>query len=174
MEPPLPPDLICVRCSKPIQSSGYLVSPSGEASHIRCRSRDLQQTALEEHDRARRAIDRAAGLVGETMRRRQGSPSIPPALTRQPCPLCGEPATLIDWRPALDWMTVDECPCNGYFVWMPLISDGRLARLTPEDRDTLSGRIRALRLTGEAWLTTRDGTAMGALILRDERPDRPN
>ena len=174
MEPPLPSDPICVRCSKPIQSSGYLVSPSGEASHIRCRSRDLQQAALEERDRARHAIDRAAELVGDNMRRRQSAQSIRRALPRQPCPVCGEAATLIDWRPALHWMTVDECPCNGFFVWVPLINEGRLARLTPEDRDTLSGRIRALRLTGEAWLTTRDGTAMGALILRDERPDRPN
>ena len=61
-------------------------------------------------------------------------------------------ATLIDWRPHHNWMTVKDCPCDGFFVWTLLLDDGRLARLTPEDRETLSQRIRQLHGTeSEAW-----------------------
>ena len=67
-----------------------------------------------------------------------------------------------------------DCLCNGIFVWTPLLEEGRLDRLTPEDRETLSQRIRHLHGTeSEAWLAPRDGTVMGALILRTVRPDGP-
>ena len=81
---------------------------------------------------------------------------------------------MTDWGPHLDWMTVEDCPCLGFFVWTPLLDEGRLARLMREDRESLSQRIQDLRATQtEAWLTTRDGTVMGALIIRPVRPDRP-
>ena len=61
-------------------------------------------------------------------------------------------------------MTVEACLCDGFFVWTRLLDDGRLTRLTPEDRETLSQRIRHLHGTkSEAWITTRDGTVMGAM-----------
>jgi hypothetical protein len=41
-------------------------------------------------------------------------------------------------------MTVKDCPCDGFFVWTPLLDDGRLERLTQEDRETLSQRVRHL------------------------------
>jgi hypothetical protein len=71
-------------------------------------------------------------------------------------------------------MSVEDCPCLGFFVWTSLLDDGRLVRLTPEDREILSHRVRHIRATQtEAWLTTRDGTLMGALIIRSERPRLP-
>jgi hypothetical protein len=87
--------------------------------------------------------------------------------------VCSGPATLTDWRPQVDWTAIEDCGCNGFFVWTPLFDEGRLGRLTPEDRETLSQRIRHLHGSeSEAWLATRDGTAMGVLIIRSERPDR--
>ena len=47
-------------------------------------------------------------------------------------------------------------------------------RLAIEDREILGQRLRHLRATeSEAWLATRDGTVMGALIIRTVRPDGP-
>ena len=96
------------------------------------------------------------------------------SVMREPCPVCREPAALIDWRPDLAWITVEECRCRGFFVWTPLVDDGRLVRLPPEDRATLSELIRALRAIGEVWLNTQDGTVTGALNIGGERPDRPS
>ena len=88
--------------------------------------------------------------------------------------MCGLPATVSDWRPHVDWVAVADCPCGGYFVWTPLLDEGRLARLTPEDREILGQRLRHFRTTQtEAWITTRDSTVMGALIIRTVRPDSP-
>ena len=71
-------------------------------------------------------------------------------------------------------MTVEECPCHGFFVWTPLLSEGRLDRLALEDREILSQRLQHLRATAsEAWLATRNGSVMGALIIRTVRPDGP-
>jgi hypothetical protein len=87
--------------------------------------------------------------------------------------VCEELATVTDWRPRLNWLVVENCPCIGFFVWGPLWEDGRLTRLTAEDRNTLIGRIRDHRARqSEAWLTTRSGAVTGALIIRDARPDR--
>jgi hypothetical protein len=146
----------------------------GEAVHIRCRNEELRLRAIEQGDRARLAIERATDLAEETRRRRLGQPT---KLTGQDnrCPVCAGLATLTDWRPRLDWMTVEDCLCRGFFVWTALLDEGRLARLTPKDRETLSQRVRHARDSGvEVWLTTRDRTKMGALLIRTGRPDRPN
>ena len=124
-----------------------------------------------QEDRDRLIVERTTDLAEETRRRTFAQPT---RLTRQHgrCPVCAGPATLTDWRPQLDWMAVEDCPCRGFFVWTPLLDEGRLARLASEDRDILSHRVRHLRATQtEAWLTTRDGTVMGALIIRSERPN---
>src|SRR5262245_4183457 len=171
--PPRPPDPVCVRCSKPVRD-GFLVSPTGEVSHIRCRTREFQLIALEEQDRARRAIERATKLVEETTHRRQRAQPRRQVIPLRSCPVCNGSATLINWWPTLDWLAVEGCGCQGFFVWTPLLDDGRLARLSLDDRATLSQRIRAKHATrSDVWLSTRDGTVKGALILRDERPDRP-
>src|SRR5262245_40919354 len=167
----LPSDPSCALCSKPVRTGAYIQTDTGEFVHIRCRSRELQLAAYDQGDRARRAIERATDLVQENTRLRLR----PRRLNTRPdpCPVCGALATLTDWRPHIEWMAVEECSCRGFFVWTPLVDDGRLTRLTPEDRGTLSERIRTLSATGEVWLSTRDGTVAGALILRSERPDRP-
>ena len=172
LSPPGPPDSPCAVCSKPIGSGGFSRTQTGEVLHIRCRSEELPR-AIEQQDRARLIIERATDLVEETRRRRLAQPTTP---TRQHdrCPVCAGPATLTDLRPHLNWLNIEDCPCNGFFVWTPLWDEGCLRQLMPEDRETLSERIRHLHGTeSEAWLATRDGTVRGALILRTVRPDGP-
>ena len=36
------------------------------------------------------------------------------------CLLCACPATITDWNPIQDWLAVEDCPCNGFFVWAGL------------------------------------------------------
>jgi hypothetical protein len=142
----------------------------GDVSHIRCRSEELGLRATEQKDRARLIVALVTDLAEQTRHRRAAG--LP--LGRHRCPVCGGPATLTDWRPRLDWMAVEDCPCRGFFAWTPLLDEGRLTRLTREDRAILSQRVRHHRATeSEAWLTTRDGTVMGALIIRTVRPDGP-
>jgi len=69
-------------------------------------------------------------------------------------------------RPAR-WSSASDCGTSR-------LDEGRLTRLTREDREILSQRVRQLHGTkSEAWLATRDGTVMGALIIRTVRPDGP-
>jgi hypothetical protein len=169
---PAPPHPICAICSKPIRSGGFIQIATGEVVHLRCRSEQLVLRGLNLRERGRLAIERATDAAANP--RRSGVQPTKGIGTRDPCPLCAEPAVRTDWRPHLDWTTIEECSCRGFFVWTPLLEEGRLARLTPEDRDTLKAHLRDLRATGlEAWLTTRDRTVMGALLIRTERPDRP-
>lgn len=87
------------------------------------------------------------------------------------CPVCREPASILDWRPSVPWLVVDGCRCDGFFLWTALL-DTLLRGLPIEDRAMLSARIQSLRQTGkEAWLLTDDDTAGGALVLSDERPE---
>jgi hypothetical protein len=44
-------------------------------------------------------------------------------------------------------MAIEDCPCRGFFVWTPLLDEGPLDRLTPEDREILRQRLRHLRAT---------------------------
>ena len=170
---PVPPDPTCAICSKPIRS-GFIHNKGGEAIHIRCRTQQLQVDALDQGDRARLAIERATDLVGET-RRRRSAQFTGRNRQREPCPVCRGSATLTDWRPHLNWMTVENCPCDGFFVWTPLLDDGRLDRLTQEDRETLSQRIGHLRLTeSEAWLTTPGRHRDGGLDHPHRAAGRPN
>ena len=168
MERPPSSGVSCVFCSKPIGSGGYIQFETGELFHIRCRSRQLKLTALDQGARARLAVELAKSLVHENASLRRARPTRLIA-KRAPCPICGVTATLTDWRPQIEWMAVEGCPCGGFLLWTSLLDDGQLARLTAEDRDVLSQRLRQHRATGsEAWLT-----AGRTLIIRDQRPDRP-
>jgi hypothetical protein len=127
---------------------------------------------MEQQVRAELALAWTTAVAEEARLRTVAQPA---GLTRRGdrCPVCGGPATLTDRPPHIDWTTVEDCPCDGFSVWTPLLDEDRLARLTPEDRGTLSQRLRHLRATeSEAWLTTRDGTVMGALLIRSGRPDQ--
>src|SRR5262249_625246 len=119
--PPSPIDPICALCSKPVRSGGYLVSPTGETFHIRCRSWDLRLAGLGQHGRARGARGRARELVEEPPSRRQRGHSRREIVPVQSCPVCRGSATLTDWRPALEWMSVEDCRCRGFFVWTRLL-----------------------------------------------------
>jgi hypothetical protein len=85
------------------------------------------------------------------------------------CPLCGQPAVVMDWWPQAPWIVVEECPCEGFFVWTELV-ERRLSRLSPECRQ-LAVLVREFRTRGhEVWLTTTDGTLDGPLVIRTARP----
>jgi len=89
-----------------------------------------------------------------------------------PCPLCGEPATLIDRHPGVEWIAIEGCACGGYFVWADLLAVRRLKSLPSHERATLQARIVELRaMVRRAWLTTGNGRIDGPLVVRAERPD---
>ena len=162
-------DLACAFCSKPLSSGTLIYFEGDQFFHVRCRSHILQVEAREVHDKAKTTQERSSRLVAETMRRAAARAS---GSSAGECPVCGDRAVLTDWRPRLHWIAVEDCRCSSFFVWTALV-ETRLRDLRPEDRTTLSLRISGLRATqSEAWLTTRDGTVMGALIIRSERPDR--
>jgi hypothetical protein len=87
------------------------------------------------------------------------------------CPLCVHAATITDWRPQADWIVVEDCPCQGFFVWAPLLTE-RVRHLPARDRQDAANRIRAFRAMGhEAWIVTTDRTVKGPLVVRTEQPD---
>src|SRR5262245_59263323 len=107
---PPPPEATCASCSKPIHPAGSIKPEPAEFFHIRCRSRQLHVAAIEHRDRSRLAIELAESLALENARLRRRAPMrlIP---THDPCPVCGVTATLTDWRPDMEWMAVEGCPC---------------------------------------------------------------
>src|SRR5262245_56667130 len=166
-----PSDPICSICSKPVRSGSLVLYQGGEFFHVPCRSRATDLKAMEEVERARNAQGRALRLVDDTKRRR----ALHDPTDRPPgsWPLCSQPATVTDWRPDLDWITVEGCSCGGYFL-----ADGVLRRRVPAmseaARAELTARIQEVRVSGhEAWLTTSDGGLNGPLIVQPGRPDRP-
>jgi hypothetical protein len=161
-------DPICSDCSKPIRPGSPTILVRGQIVHVACRNRQLQLESVEAVDRAQAALRRANELVGETRRIRTSQQS---RMARRPCFLCGETAIVIDWRPSLDWASVEDCACGGFFVWTVLL-DGRLGQLSPDERGRLQARIRGLRaLRRETWLYTGDGTPHGAQAVRSDRPE---
>jgi hypothetical protein len=87
-----------------------------------------------------------------------------------PCPLCGQAATLIDWRPAIDWVVVQGCPCYGFFVGGRIL-ETRLPSLPAGAHENLAQDVQMLRGMGlEVWCTTTNGSVGGRLVIRAERP----
>jgi hypothetical protein len=166
---------VCPVCSKVVQSGTLVLYEDGHLFHVRCRSRTLELTAMEEADRARVARQRAERLLEEARRRRTRPQStLPSHMPAKPgtCPVCGHPATGTDWRPRVDWIAIEGCSCHGFFLWAGLLED-RLAELVETQRQDLAARIRSVRAMGrEAWCTTSDGTLTGPLVVRSEHPDR--
>jgi hypothetical protein len=56
------------------------------------------------------------------------------------CPVCGEPASILDWRPSIPWLAVDGCRCDGIFVWTAIL-ETRLPQVSAEERAILCARI---------------------------------
>ena len=89
-----------------------------------------------------------------------------------PCPLCEEPARVVDW-PTMEWVTIEGCSCGGFAVWADLVATRRLRYLRPQERERLQSSVRDLRaLNQDAWLVTADGRLGGRLIVVAERTDR--
>jgi hypothetical protein len=86
------------------------------------------------------------------------------------CGVCSNSATVVDWMPVQGWLTVEGCPCGGFFIWRALW-DWRLSGMVKTECEELASRIREWRSSGrEAWIATRDGTLMGPLVVFPERP----
>jgi hypothetical protein len=167
MTPAADPRVVCFRCSKPIRHDSVVLWRRGAPVHLTCRTRKPELQPVERVDRAELARARSVRLLNERKRLREQL-----RMQATTCALCGQPATVTNWRPQADWYTIDDCACRGFFVWAPLFKV--LPQLSAEDRETLSRRIRELRArTGQAWLTTREGTPTGSLVIHGERPDRP-
>jgi hypothetical protein len=163
----IPADPVCVACSKPIPPGSFVVSEHGDLFHLGCRSWNAQLRSVEEVDRATRAQERNKRLREDMILLRAARRPRPEPTGA--CPLCGDAATLTDWRPTADWIAVEDCPCGGFFAWAPLLSE-RVRRLPARDRQDFARRIRAFRASGdEAWFATTDGTVAGTLVVRTQR-----
>jgi hypothetical protein len=161
-----PPGPVCAECSKPIRLAHAVVYEQGESFHVGCLSRITLRRSLEVSDRAKTAQRRArlvrTQAVARSLRATPGT-----------CPVCGERAMLTDWRPRLNWVVIENCPCQGFFVQGDLF-EARLSHLTEIEREQLAHRIGAFRAMGHhVWITTLRGTVTGPLVVRTERPDRP-
>jgi hypothetical protein len=164
----------CPVCSKPVRSGTLVLYEHGDLYHVTCRARTLEANSREQVDRARVAKTRAVRLVEDAERRRgeRALDSRHGPTRKGTCPVCGQSATVTDWRPSIDWVAVEGCSCRGFFVWAG-VYEGRLATLSDGDRLDLAIRIRKFRAMGhEAWCTTIDGTPKGTILVRTERPDR--
>jgi hypothetical protein len=86
------------------------------------------------------------------------------------CPVCEQPATLVEGRDTGGWCRVDGCRCGGFFVAADTV-EWRLPRLSTEERAELSVTIQGFGAMGrEAWLSTSDGRISGRLVVRVKRP----
>ena len=84
------------------------------------------------------------------------------------CAVCASPASVTEWRPLDDWLAVEGCPCNDFFISKWLWA-GRLRSMRKLDREELSARIQAWRANGrEAWVSTEDG-AGGRVVISGHR-----
>ena len=86
------------------------------------------------------------------------------------CALCTDAATITNWSPIREWLTVEGCSCRGFFVWTG-VWYLRLPKMSEADRGSLAGQVRDWRASGrEAWISTADGTLTGRLVVFSERP----
>jgi hypothetical protein len=81
------------------------------------------------------------------------------------CVLCTRAATITDWSPVQDWLTVEGCPCGDFFVWAGLWRQ-RFPGMPERERQELAARVRDSRAGGhEAWLSTEDGTLASSIVI---------
>jgi hypothetical protein len=86
------------------------------------------------------------------------------------CVLCARPAMISDWSPIQEWLAVEGCPCNGFFVRAGLWSL-RLPGMSESERGALAARVRDWRAEGrEAWLSTTDGKLTSPIVIFPARP----
>jgi hypothetical protein len=150
--------------------SGVVFLAHGQVFHVACHA---GFRALERRDGDGQG---AQGGDAGTAPADGGDPATPTsrwrARTTRACPLCGQAATVTDWRPSVDWVVVEGCGCGGFFVSAPLF-EGRLSTLSEADRRALALRIRWFRAKKrEAWCVTTDGSGSGPLDIREGAPPR--
>jgi len=86
-----------------------------------------------------------------------------------PCPVCEQPARVIDEPTLPDWLCFDGCDCGAFRVWADLVATARLKAMSPGDRQQIQARVRQLRgRQREAWLFTADGRLSGPLVVSSE------
>jgi hypothetical protein len=167
-----PPDPSCPACSKSFWSGTLVLYEHGEFFHLGCRSHQLRRHALYRVAHAQATREQTARRVPELSSAFLKYPRPSRRSHEGACPFCGRRATVTDWRPSVDWLVIEDCPCNGFFLWAGLPT-ARLTKLTRDTRKQLVLRVREFRARGrEAWCTTEDGTETGPLVVRTERPDR--
>ena len=94
-----------------------------------------------------------------------------------PCPVCEQPARVIDEPTLPDWLRFDGCDCGAFRVWADLVATARLKAMSLGDRQQIQARVRQLRgRQREAWLFTANGRLSGLLVVSSEagfhRPHR--
>jgi hypothetical protein len=160
----------CAACSKPIPSDTLVLYRHGDLFHLACRSGATELQSFEEVDRAQPVQQHAARLLEDATRQRPDPPAKGPTAAPSTCPLCTEPATVTKWRPVSEWMVVEGCSCEGYFMWAPMLE--RVRALPARERRGLVRRIRDFRKSShEAWFATTNGLVTGPLVIRpSQRP----
>ena len=89
------------------------------------------------------------------------------------CPLCSHVVTIADWSSLPDWLTIEGCPCGGFFLWKAVF-EFRLPHMSDVERQNLAFRVRSLRVKNrEAWVSTADRTVNGPLVVESDRPTPP-
>ena len=151
------PDLVCPACSKSIRSGTLVLHEHRECFHLGCRSRMLRAHALDSAAHAPATREQAARCVPESWSAALEHPRPSRRATRGVCPLCDGRTTVTDWRPSVDWLVIEHCACNGFFLWAEL-TKARLTKLARNRRHQLALQIRGLRASHKAWCATEDGT----------------
>ena len=86
------------------------------------------------------------------------------------CLLCDAPATIADWTPIQEWLTVEGCGCGGFFISKGLWAS-RMASMGALEREELAERIRTWRARGdEAWVTAAGNRVTGPIVIASVRP----
>jgi hypothetical protein len=112
--PQIPPNPACAACSKPIRSNTLALFEHGDWFHVRCRSQAVQLRSLEAVDRARIARDRASNVRANATQSLSATRHL--RATPGACPLCGHPVKITDWHPNFDWLAIEDCRCDGFFI----------------------------------------------------------
>ena len=134
----LPADLTCPQCATAIADDSVVLLREGELFHLQCRGQTLSLEAMDAVLRVRRAWSYSAKRTARAMGRRLERSG---TVRTGRCPLCEAAATLGD--AGGEWTAVKGCPCDGFFIWNPLVL--HLSRLLESRRATVTEAVRDLR-----------------------------
>ncbi len=87
-----------------------------------------------------------------------------------PCLVCNAPATIADWTPSQEWLSVEGCGCGDFFISKGLWG-ARLLSMQAPKREELAKCIRAWRAQGdEAWVTAAGNRMTGPIAIVSVQP----